>query len=64
MLLSNFRRPSVSITPSIAAKIKRLSEDGLYQHEIAAQIQCNQGRISEVLSGKKFPEVQPESQSM
>lgn len=32
---------------------------GAAQHEIVAELGVNQGRISEVLSGKRFPEVQP-----
>jgi len=54
------RRVSAPLTPLIAAQIKRLARDtDLAQHEIAAQLQLNQGRVSEVLSGKKFPEVRP-----
>ena len=28
--------------------------DGLYQHQIAANLGCNQGRISEVLNEKRL----------
>lgn len=54
------KTPSIKITPEIAAEIKRLSMLGLYQHDIAAKIGCNQGRISEVLTGKTYPQ-DPES---
>ena len=52
--------PSVAITPEIAVKIKRLSKQGLYQHDIATLIGCNQGRISEVLRGKVYPSATPQ----
>lgn len=48
------------LTADLAAKIKKLARDEeLYQHQIAAQLEINQGRVSEVLNGKRFPEVQP-----
>jgi len=28
--------------------------DGLYQHQIAATLGCNQGRVSEVLNGHRL----------
>jgi predicted XRE-type DNA-binding protein len=54
------RRASATLTESLAAQIKRLARDtDLAQHEIAAQLHLNQGRVSEVLTGKKFAEVRP-----
>lgn len=54
------RRVSVPLTERIAAEIKRLARDtDLAQHEIAAELRLNQGRVSEVLTGKRFPEVLP-----
>lgn len=54
------RRVSTPLTAKLAAEIKRLARDTeLVQHEIAAQLRVNQGRVSEVLSGKRFPEVRP-----
>lgn len=48
------------LTPEIAAEIKKLaSGTDLYQHEIAALVKVNQGRVSEVLSGKRFQEIPP-----
>jgi len=50
-----------SLTAQLAARIKRLWMDSdLTQHDIAAQLGLNQGRISEVINGHRFPEVQPE----
>lgn len=50
----------ISLTAEIAAKIKKLARDTkLYQHEIAAQLNINQGRVSEVLSGKRYRNVLP-----
>ena len=49
------RRVSEPMTPELAAKIKELRrETDLAQHEIAAMLHINQGRVSEVLSGKRF----------
>lgn len=52
------RRPRMN--PVIAAEIKKLAQDRtLYQHEIAALLGINQGRVSEVVSGKRFAAVPP-----
>ncbi|SDU14957.1 hypothetical protein [Stappia sp. ES.058] len=54
------RRRSPPLTPEMAAEIKAMGRDtDLMQHEIAAHLNVNQGRVSEVLSGKRFPEVRP-----
>ena len=46
------------LTADLAAHIKRLwLRTDLTQHEIAAQLGLNQGRVSEVLSGKRFDKV-------
>lgn len=48
------------LTARVAGEIKRLAASGdLMQHQIAALLGLNQGRVSEVLSGKRFPEVKP-----
>ncbi len=48
------------LTPEIAAEIKKLAAStDLYQHEIAVLVKLNQGRVSEVLAGKRFQEVLP-----
>ena len=54
-------RKRIKLTAEIASKIKKLARDtSLYQHEIAALLRINQGRVSEVLSGKRFAEVLPD----
>ena len=57
------RKASPSVTKEMAAKIKFLHKTpGLYQHQIAAELGVNQGRVSEVLTGKRWPEVDPSDQ--
>lgn len=54
------RKSSPPVTPQMAAEIRFLRQNrGLYNHQIAALFGINQGRVSEVLTGKKFPEVPP-----
>ena len=58
--MSNKRRSkkvSRTLTREDAEKVFNLAEQGLAQHQIAAILGCNQGRISEILNGKRFPEV-------
>jgi predicted XRE-type DNA-binding protein len=44
----------------MAAHIRFLvSERGLYQHQAAALVGINQGRVSEVMRGYRYPNVQP-----
>jgi predicted XRE-type DNA-binding protein len=53
-------RCSPRMTAALAAQIKWLGQDGsLAQHEIAARLKVNQGRVSEVLNGKRFAHVPP-----
>lgn len=50
---------SVKLDTTDAAIIKLLSEDLGFQHKrIAALFDVNQGRISEIVSGKKFETVE------
>ena len=54
------RTPSPTITPEMAAHIKFLVRvKKLYQHQVAALVGVNQGRISEIMQGRRFPDVQP-----
>jgi predicted XRE-type DNA-binding protein len=54
------RKASTPLTPRLASEIKRLAAPGnVMQHQIAALLGINQGRVSEVLSGKRFPESHP-----
>lgn len=48
------------MTRELAALIKKLAATTtLFQHEIAAKLGINQGRVSEVLAGKRFTDVEP-----
>jgi hypothetical protein len=50
-------KPATRMTQALADEIRRLKRsEGLYNHEIAARLNINQGRVSEVLTGKRFPE--------
>jgi transcriptional regulator with XRE-family HTH domain len=53
------------MSQKVADEIRRLKrEEGLYNHEIAARLNINQGRVSEVLSGKRFPEAKPRQRDL
>jgi predicted XRE-type DNA-binding protein len=48
----------------MAAQIRYLKrEKRLYNHQIAAMLDINQGRVSEVLRGKLHPETKPPQRS-
>jgi predicted XRE-type DNA-binding protein len=54
------RRTRVKTTAAIAAEIKRLATTtDLHQHQIAALLGINQGRVSEVLRGRRFADIPP-----
>lgn len=54
------RRSSLPLNPEIAGNIKWLwKHSELNQHEIAAKLHVNQGRVCEVVNGKRFPDVPP-----
>lgn len=54
------RNRSPKISPEMAAHVKFLIKDrGLFQHQAAALVGVNQGRISEIVNGKTHPEVPP-----
>ena len=48
---------SPSVTAEMAAEMRNMKDEGLYNHQIAAHFGINQGRVSEVITGKKFPSV-------
>lgn len=51
---------SPPVTPEMAAHIKYLIGRGdLMQHEIAAKVGINQGRVSEINRGRRFPSIAP-----
>lgn len=53
-------KSSPPVTAAMAGQIRYLKKaKGLYNHQIAALFGINQGRVSEVLTGKKFPNVPP-----
>jgi transcriptional regulator with XRE-family HTH domain len=54
------RKGSPPVTAEMAEQIRFLKrEKRLYNHQIAAMLNINQGRVSEVLSGKLHPELKP-----
>lgn len=54
------RRRTPRLTAQHAAVIKLLAQStDLMQHEIAAKLGINQGRVSEVVTGKRFAHVPP-----
>lgn len=52
------RRSSPRMTLGLAVTIWRMSLYDFHQHQIAAELNLNQGRISEVLTRKRFPEAE------
>lgn len=56
------KRHSPHVTAEMAPKIKHLClVDGQMQHDVAARFGINQGRVSEIVTGKKFPKASPDS---
>lgn len=62
MTLKRQERNMTSTTPSIsrlnfskAVAVWKMRKAGWLQHRIAARLDVNQGRISEILQGKRFP---------
>jgi predicted XRE-type DNA-binding protein len=52
------RRSSPPIDAQMAAGIKYLrTVTGLHVHQVAQLYSINQGRVSEVMNGKRFPDV-------
>ena len=52
---AHLRAPSYSLTYEDAIKIHGMIMQGMKQHDIAAKFGVNQGRISEINTGKRFP---------
>lgn len=51
------RKPSPSVTAAMAAHIRFLvTKQGLYQHQAAALVGVNPGRVNEVIKGHRFPD--------
>jgi hypothetical protein len=58
------RRRSPEVTAAMAAQIRTMYfVRRMLQHDIAAMFRINQGRVSEVVNGKRFPEGLPAAQS-
>lgn len=53
------KRRSPKLTPELAARIKGLLKYGLSQQDVATVCGVNQGRVSEVNTGRRFPGVEP-----
>ena len=54
------RKSSPSVTPEMAAHIKHLVfKQRLYQHQAAALLGINPGRVNEVVKGHCFPDEKP-----
>lgn len=54
------RASSPPVTAEMAAHIRFLvKERGLYQHQAASLCGVNQGRVSEIIRGKHYPNVPP-----
>lgn len=55
------RKHSNPVTAEMAAKIKYLvGVIGLFQHQAAAILGINQGRVSEVMNGKRHGDIPPQ----
>jgi predicted transcriptional regulator len=51
-------RPRARLTEDIIREIRRRLRLGEFQHDIAADLGINQGRISEINTGKRGPSLQ------
>ncbi len=56
------RRSSPSVDGKMAALIKTMLKLGHHQHQIAAHFKINQGRVSEIKTGKTHASVAPASE--
>ncbi len=55
------RKCSPTVTPAMAGHIRYLvTELGMMQHQAAALCGVNQGRVSETMRGRRFPDVAPQ----
>jgi hypothetical protein len=53
------RNASPPVSPAMASFIKYLISKGYKQHDIAARFGINQGRVSEINTGKSYPGIHP-----
>ena len=52
-------KPTPPMTAELASKALALVKLGFKQHQAAAILNLNQGRVSEVVTGKRFPSAKP-----
>jgi hypothetical protein len=57
--MAEYRKPSNRIYPSDVPVIKKRIREGEFLNRIAADYDVNPGRISEIKSGKLYPEIPP-----
>ena len=58
--MATTRKPSPPVTAEMARHIRFLvNERGLYQHQAAALVGVNPGRVNEVIKGHRFPTEPP-----
>jgi hypothetical protein len=57
--LIRVRKRSPRVTPRMASEILALVQNGMHQHDVAARFGINQGRVSEIVNGKRFVSVEP-----
>lgn len=55
------RSSSPRLSANDASLIKKHLREGMVQHDIAAIFRVNQGRISEINTGKTFADIPPAS---
>jgi predicted XRE-type DNA-binding protein len=55
------KKPSRRLTLQDAIEVWLRRWQGHLQHRIAAHFGCNQGRISEILTGKRHPKARDEA---
>lgn len=55
--LIQIRKSSPHVTAVMASKIRTLVSKGMLQHDAAALFGVNQGRVSEIVNGKRFANV-------
>lgn len=64
-MASSKRGASPPVTADMAAKIKALLASGaITQHRIAAHFGINQGRVSELNTGKSFKTIKPDDSQL
>lgn len=64
-MASSKRGASPPVTAEMAAKIKALlAGGGITQHRIAAHFGINQGRVSELNTGKSFKAIKPDDSQL